>query len=396
MSKGIISSMQLQSLSFAGYRSFPARGPAFPERPLQIVTLAPLTIVLGKNNSGKSTVLKLIHHVLSALGSDGPNPFPMSGPRGTYGRSFRDIQHGGYFFNPLDLDFGLTSERSDPDRVVVQIVQPNDLSGDAPPIVQNVTLNGSEVRNLALSGLLPKTNMAERLRSQARQLLERSCYLGPVRQTFKPWYPVPSKVGKNVPESDDLVAQMLFSDAELRTAVGVWTAENLDGWRVDVKQNLDLFQLVARRSGREVNICDSGQGLQQVLPVTVLCCLRRLRVPSEPFVDAIEQPELHLHDAAHAPLGDLCLSALRDNRGMFIIETHSEPLVLRIRRRVAEGLSPEEVSILFIEDVGEHSTIRRIKLDENGEVDWWPEGVFSEAFVEIKAMRRAQRRKTRT
>jgi hypothetical protein len=388
--------MQLRSLSFAGYRSFPARGPAFPDRPLQTVALAPLTIVLGKNNSGKSIILKLIHHVLTALASSGPNPFPMSGPRGTYGRSFRDIQHGGYFFNPLDFDLGLTSEGSDPDRVVVQIAQPNDLSGDAPPIVQNFRLNGIAVPSSPLNGLLPGTTVAERLRSQARQLLERSCYLGPVRQTFKSWYPVPSKVDQNVPESDALVAQMLFTDAELRTAVGVWTAKNLDNWRVDIKQNLDLFQVVARRSGREVNICDSGQGLQQVLPVAVLCCSRSLRAPNEPFVDAIEQPELHLHDAAQAPLGDLCLSALSNNRGRFIIETHSEALVLRIRRRVAEGLSPEQVSILFVEDIGEHSTIRSIKLDEYGEVDWWPEGVFSEAFIEVKAMRRAQRRKTKT
>lgn len=388
--------MQLRSLSFAGYRSFPARGPGFPERPLQSIALAPLTIVLGKNNSGKSTVLKLVQHVLTAVASKGPNPFPMSGARGNYGRSFRDVQHGGYFFNPIDLDVALTSEGSDVSRLVAQIVQPDDLSGDAPPVLQKITLDGLDVLERPLEGLLPGTTTGERIRAQARQLVERSCYLGPVRQTFKCWYALPPSVEQNVPESDELVAQMLFNDAELRASVGAWTAENLDGWRVDVKQNLDLFQVVARRAGREVNICDSGQGLQQVLPVVVLCCSRGLRGLIKPFVDAIEQPELHLHDAAQAPIGDLCLSALQNSQGMMIIETHSEALVLRIRRRVAEGLSPEQVSILFVEDVGEHSTIRSIKLDEDGEVDWWPEGVFSEAFVEVTAMRRAQRRKART
>src|ERR1035438_9868898 len=31
--------------------------------------------------------------------------------------------------------------------------------------------------------------------------------------------------------------------------------------------------------------------------------------------------------------------------------------------------------------------------NSGGEVDWWPEGVFSEAFLEVKAIRRAQRKK---
>ena len=50
---------------------------------------------------------------------------------------------------------------------------------------------------------------------------------------------------------------------------------------------------------------------------------------------------------------------------------------------------------MFVEDLGDRSIVRNIQLDQNGDVDWWPEGVFSEAFAEVKAIRRAQRRRAR-
>ena len=78
--------------------------------------------------------------------------------------------------------------------------------------------------------------------------------------------------------------------------------------------------------------------------------------------------------------------------GNVIVETHSESLVLRIRRRVAERhLSPDQVALVYVDDADEGSSLRRIPLRPDGEVEWWPEGIFSEAFAEIKAIRRAQR-----
>lgn len=359
--------------------------------------LAPLTILLGKNNSGKSTVARLVQQVLTALASDGPDPFPMSGPRGFYGRSFRDIQHGGNFFNPLDLDIAFTSRARSSNELVAQIVQESDVAEDGPPLLRRSDLNGKGIpEGTAVRGLLPDIPESESVRIEAQKLLDASCYMRPLRPTVQASYSIQPKSKRLTPEGDDAVAHMLYADSRLRAAVGLWTEENLDGWRVDVNQSLEVFQVVARRAGREVNISDSGQGLQQVLPVVVLCCWRRLRGEVDEFIDVIEQPELHLHDAAQAPLGDLLLSAVNKTKGKVIVETHSEALVLRVRRRVAEGLPPGQVSILFVEDLKDHSAIRRINLDESGEVDWWPDGVFSEAFMEVKAIRRSQRRRSST
>ena len=388
--------MRVTSIAFSGYRSFSARSPATPDRPLEVLPLAPLTILIGKNNSGKSTAARIAHHVLLALGADGDDPFPMSGPRESYGRSFRDIQHAGYFFNPVDIEVEFNSANGSANVVTAQLVKLGELGADGPPSLEKSTLNGMRSDAKPLRGMLPNVAEAEPLRREAAELLKNSLHVGPVREPVQTHYPVPSQSVVEFSVGTDQVAQLLYSDAELRAVVGKWTAENLDGWRLDIRQNLDLFQLVTRRSGREGNLADSGQGMQQVLSVAALCCGRKLGRGGMPFLDVIEQPELHLHDAAHAVLGDLLLSAVAGGAGNIIVETHSESLVLRVRRRVAEGLNPDRVAIVYVGDNGDGSRLRRIALSSDGETDWWPEGVFSEAFVEVKAIRRAQRARAET
>ena len=386
--------MRLRSLAFAGYRSFAARSPAAPDRPLQRLQLAPLTILLGKNNSGKSSAARLLHHVLLALGDEGKDPFPMTGGGETYGETFQDVQHGGAFFNPLDLEVDLSTEEGAQTTLVAQLIKLSDSADDRLPVVQSCRFGNQvvEVDGHLFRGLLPNVPAARAWREGARRLLEASCRLGPIRDAVRTMYEVTrSAPDQPLPSSNDAVAQLLLADNELRCAVGDWMAEHLEKWRVEVRQSLDVFKLVARRAGSESNLAAAGQGIQQVLPVVVLCCLRKLGRGSVPFLDIIEQPELHLHDAAHAPLGDLLLSAVASGGGNTVVETHSESLVLRVRRRVAEGLSPDRVALVYVEDTDEGSSLRPIPLRPDGEVDWWPEGVFSESFVEVQAIRRAQR-----
>jgi hypothetical protein len=385
--------MRLRSLAFAGYRSFAARSPSAPERLLQRLRLAPLTILLGKNNSGKSTVGRLLHHVLLAMGADGSNPFPLSDHRWTFGSSFRAVQHDEVFFNPLDLEISCTTEGGMERTASWQLVSRGDLAAEDLPVLSSSKLNGSDTQSDRFRGLLPATEEANPLRMEARQLLSESGRLGPLREPIQSQYKIRSTLEELPPETTEAMAQLLYADKELCSAVGAWTAANLDGWRVDVKQTLDSFQLIARRAGRESNLADAGQGIQQVLPVATLCSWRALGRGGRTFLDVVEQPELHLHDAAHAPIGDLLLSSVERSEGSLVVETHSESIVLRVRRRIAEGLDPARVAIFYVEDRGDGSQIREIGLRQDGEVAWWPEGVFSEAYEESKAIRRAQRQR---
>ncbi len=131
-----------------------------------------------------------------------------------------------------------------------------------------------------------------------------------------------------------------------------------------------------------INVAGMGQGLSQVLPVIASS---KTVAPNDCLL--VEQPEVHLHPALQSELGDLFIDAVSTAQRQVIVETHSEHLVLRVRRRVAERkLSPEHVAILYVEKQGPNSTIRRLQLNERGHFADWPKGFFDEAYQEAMAL----------
>jgi hypothetical protein len=98
-----------------------------------------------------------------------------------------------------------------------------------------------------------------------------------------------------------------------------------------------------RRSVRWVGLGPASAGLvkrtvQQALPWHPLYGIRKL------------QPEVHLHPRAQAASGSFFVRLAKEERKQFVIETHSDYLVDRIRIDIAEGLiSHLDVSVLFFE-----------------------------------------------
>ena len=147
--------------------------------------------------------------------------------------------------------------------------------------------------------------------------------------------------------------------------------------------------LADRQTGVEVTHRDVGVGISQVLPVLVHA------FADENQLVAIEQPEIHLHPALQAELGDVFIkSALGERQNTFILETHSEHLILRIMRRIREThlkklpkdmtpVYPKDVAVLYVEKDGSRSIVREMPLNEMGElVKAWPGGFFEESFRE--------------
>ncbi len=137
-----------------------------------------------------------------------------------------------------------------------------------------------------------------------------------------------------------------------------------------------------------INVAGMGEGISQVLPIIA----RSLSVVSywggTPCV-IVEQPEIHLHPALQADLADLFIDCAKTGQQV-IVETHSEHLVLRVRRRIAEGtLDRAQVSILHVEKTGTASTARPLDINEQGNFSNWPVGFFDEAYQEAMAMAEA-------
>jgi predicted ATPase len=143
-------------------------------------------------------------------------------------------------------------------------------------------------------------------------------------------------------------------------------------------------------SSINVNLADTGSGVAQVVPLVVQEAMHVISPVIRPTVYVIEQPELHLHPAAHAALAELFFKGLSANR-RFLIETHSENLILRLRRYVADQeLKASDLALYFVDQSRGAATLRRIEVDDLGNVQDWPTGVFSEDLAQTKKLLRAQ------
>lgn len=393
--------MKLDSISFRGYKAFP--GGHSEDDELQHLTLAPLTLVFGKNNSGKSAVVRLPRLLLAGLACDDDRVLPLEVRGLKYSGRFVDIVHGGDFFRRPT--FGIFARHGDQQlELSATLYSPGALAVDKPPQIWSYKMREPEevdlppptvkkVSRMPFRGLLPANSHWDSWRTAAAGLLDEMVHLGPMRAVIQPAYveeqsEVLGLDGRQAP-------QWLRADPELMDAVGSWFERHMDGWRLSLSQgNESFFLRVGMSRAMATNLAHAGEGLQQVLPV-VVHQLWRQRQKLGTFLDVVEQPELHLHDAAQAPLADLFIETALQGRGPVLVETHSEPILLRVQRRVAEGSLPHDrVALYFVEITAEGSKLRPILLNSTGEVDWWPEGVFEEDFHEVAAMRRAQRRST--
>ena len=111
------------------------------------------------------------------------------------------------------------------------------------------------------------------------------------------------------------------------------------------------------------------------------------------MLTAIEQPELHIHPRVQVRLGDLFAKQAGEGR-VFLLETHSEHLILRLLRRIAQtsrgeldgapALRPDDVSVVYVRQVDREVQLTRLRVDATGEfVDRWPEGFFEEREDEL-------------
>ncbi len=253
--------------------------------------------------------------------------------------------------------------------------------------------------------------------------LERLDYLGPLR-AYPQRHLNPTADPETFREAGGAHAwQTMLRNAEVRQQVNAWLGSDFlrTGYRFrervqyaheDIEQTFDAMAgrpdesfsdalqrvppssrdlvLEDLRSGTRVSHRDIGVGVSQVLPVLVSA------FGSQRRQIMIEQPELHLHPGLQAELGDVFIrSATGDAGNRFVIETHSEHLILRVLRRIREtsegvllddalALRPEDVSVIYVESTPSGSRVIELPVTEDGDfTERWPEGFFTERAEEL-------------
>lgn len=121
-------------------------------------------------------------------------------------------------------------------------------------------------------------------------------------------------------------------------------------------------------SGAFVNIIDVGYGVSQSLPVVtnILASNAKARRTNPTFL--LQQPEVHLHPRAQAELGNLVCNAYAEFRNRFMIETHSDYIVDRIRVMVRRGVvDASDVSIIYFEREPNGDSVKLFNIEVDGD-----------------------------
>lgn len=177
------------------------------------------------------------------------------------------------------------------------------------------------------------------------------------------------------------IAEVIKEKTTIKDRVNDWFKKF--GLKVDVDEFKEaIHKLTVQQSGLPLDIPDVGFGVSQVLPVV----LQGFLSPNK-SITIVEQPEVHLHPKMQAALSDLFIDITKESKftKSLIIETHSEYLLKRLRRRMAEGenITPDKVSINLFHSRTEKTsaTIENLPIENRGAFKW-PEEYFDDELYD--------------
>lgn len=241
----------------------------------------------------------------------------------------------------------------------------------------------------------------ETLSHEYIQMLRNISYLGPMRVYPERLYFMAGGQKKTVGSKGEHVPAVIYQDQKrLTKEINDWFVKFEIPYRIkitdignDITGKIVSMSLEDKASKVTMAPSDVGFGIGQLLPIIVEGLVSSCRIL------VVEQPEIHLHPKLQAHIADFLIdtagikSSSEDlnpvvwrAKNQWIIETHSEALILRLQKRIRERkISKDDVSILYVAPSSEYgSTITNLRMDERGDfLDEWPEGFFEESFNEL-------------
>ena len=216
------------------------------------------------------------------------------------------------------------------------------------------------------------------------------CYLGPLREYPRRHYAWQGKHSPGVGQrGEDMVTALFSGRIQLRSLdeqIPKWLQrlDLIDSYRLNpISSSERDYEFLVRKykGGPEVRLTDVGFGVSQVLPVLVLCYY----VP-EGSILILEQPEAHLHPKVQSELADLLIEVVKERQLQIILESHSEHLLIRLMRRIAEEqISADDTAFYFCEMNEGVSEIERLNVDDYGNITNWPQHFFGDEMGDLAA-----------
>lgn len=235
-----------------------------------------------------------------------------------------------------------------------------------------------------------------RFEASYEKLMDSVFYLGPLREHPRREYRWRGAGREGVGHRGEYTVDAVLSakerdfggDLEGRIAVWLKKLGLIESFSIrEFAEGSGLYQTVVTRAvgGPETTLVDVGFGVSQVLPVLVLLYY----VPPHSIV-LVEQPELHLHPSIQSGLADVMLDVARERHVQIVVESHSEHMLRRFQRRVAEGaFRASDVRLYFVGSANGEAQLDSLRLNDWGGIENWPENFFGDEFGEIAATSKA-------
>ncbi len=241
------------------------------------------------------------------------------------------------------------------------------------------------------------------------ELMDSIYYLGPLREYPRREYhwagSSPDDVGQRGERTVDAILSATRDDEKrslgykkrkktFQEMIAYWLQELglIHEFRLrEIAKGTNLYRAIVKtsRSGTPTALTDVGFGVSQVLPALVLLYY----VPEDSIV-LMEQPEIHLHPAVQSGLADVMLNVSKARNLQIMVESHSEHLMRRMQRRVAEAsASSEDVKLYFVSTNRGRAEANNLNLNVWGEIENWPENFFGDELGEIAAITEASLRR---
>lgn len=399
------------------------------------ITLRPLTMLLGTNSSGKSSLIQSLlllkqtarspdRTVHLNLGGDELNDLFNFG-------SFEDLlnQSAGsprLFSIEFDFDnrgasrihkgsfecsYGQTSSGSVAVQALTLKAEGRQFKairrekGAFSIVVDDEQLPRAKGRNYApersiafsadaIAVLDKEGQLLEDISLAIRQELDRTIYLGPLRRKPERDYPWNKSKPGDVGSDGRGAVDALLASALLRGDEQNYVVDGVSRWlrhmgvadKLEVRQQgrSNRYELIVHRDGVACNLRDVGIGISQVLPVLVVSYF----APKGSTI-LLEEPEIHLHPLAQSVLAELFVDVSRERGVQFIVETHSEHLFRRMQTLIAkQKTSATDAAMYFVKRNGRSAELCVLEIDDFGRVQNWPDGFFGDALGETREQAR--------
>jgi len=423
---------------------------AFKSQPF---SFSKINIFVGPNNSGKSSALSALNMIAQSLLTPigAKSPIILNGEFDNLG-TYLDLVHGGRANTPLGIDIGFADFEIKMDfkyrsqRREIEVVKYELLERGKSLVFYQMKKSSFDLKLMGsrLEGLLPgfkkrrpyfrsffpdalttdltyqmraiDRNMPEKMYDRLRKF-ERSMLfarrefrrafsdfesLSPLRERPARTYLYSGETAARIGTTGENTALMLANDASRRGSESKRLEDDISKWFqvTGIARSIEVNSISPRHfeialvdfDGLKHNIADVGFGCSQVLPV-LAATLNAFEGDGNPRkwpVLVVQEPEIHLHPNAQAALGSFFVGQLPKN-GQLFIETHSDNLILRIARHIADGsVRADDVRIFYVKKDDGSSTVYNLEINEDGTFNSeWPGGFFPQRQSESLALARA-------